>query len=159
MLFAAACAVPSVQQPGSLKRDVVATQPPACLSVQESDRHVEFNGVELVLAESGPPVPLKLENGETVACEKLEIIRKAKSPVVFIRFRTLHKNLSVTMIAVASIRDARWVIAPVVIQRRKSDGDNSSVETPAEYKLSEDQDTAVITIKDLAKKTSRKIQL
>ena len=79
-----------------------------CLNVQDGDRHVEFDGSSLWLAEEGKPKQLVVEHGAKVKCERFEIIRNARTPSVRIEYRIDAE----TKVAVALISDASWVLPP-----------------------------------------------
>lgn len=138
----------------SIAADVI-TLPPACLSVQERDRHVEFNGRELWLAESGSPRPLELNEGAPVDCERLEIVRGAHGPTVLIQFKTIEKGragfgITDRVFALASIRDAKWILEPVILDRTIQTRSGSKFKETASVA----QDGATFIITDL--KTQKK---
>jgi hypothetical protein len=129
-----ACSAPSISPTDSRRSAAepqvaspsapATTQPPArptCLNIQEGDRHVEFNGSALFLAESGLPKSLPLDDGDTVTCEKFEVIKNAKQPAVLIRFRTRETGTSIgisdTKFAVASIKTGKWIVSPFILER------------------------------------------
>jgi hypothetical protein len=98
LLFLAACSAPSVNQ-----------APPKCLNVQEGDRHVEFDGKNLRLAEVGTPRSLALESGDEVACERLEILRNQPEAVMIQYSINGHRKRGV-----ARISDATWIQKPAL---------------------------------------------
>lgn len=163
VFFITACSAPSVKKPASiLVEPSVEAKRPACLSVQDGDRHVEFTGTNLVLAEIGQPQPLALNDGDPVMCEKLEIIRDAKTPAVFIQYRTpaagTPLGLSETKIAIASIQNANWIFAPFLVERRIHRRNRFEIEPRASYEWSDDHGHAVLTVTDLFSKTSKTIR-
>jgi hypothetical protein len=96
-LFLAGCSAPIVQTP------------PTCLNVHEGDRHVEFDGRNLRLAEEGSPRSLPIESGDEVRCERLEILRNARVASVLIEYSTKGDR----KVGIATIRDARWFLKPL----------------------------------------------
>ncbi len=126
---------------------------PTCLSIQEGDRHVEFNGQSLFLAESGSPKELKLDDGAPVHCDHLEIVRNAKRPSVLIEFSTEERGTSIGVFekkyAVAQISGGTWVLAPLSLERHINDQDGIEVSELATVEWTEDKSgKAVLTVTD-----------
>ena len=140
----------------------VSGERPHCLSIQEGDRHVEFNGVDLFLAEEGQPVRLALNNGDDVICESLEIVRNADQPSVLIRFRTYEVGTSIgisdTKIAIASIRTAKWILSPLIVERRLRTGEQIEVDERARYRWADDKSHPALIVTDTLENTSKVIK-
>ena len=81
-----------------------------CMNIQEGDRHVEFDGSSLWLAEGGRPQELKLEGGAQVTCEKFEVL-KDRRHAVLIEYATTGST-SVAKRAIADIKTATWITKP-----------------------------------------------
>lgn len=133
---------------------------PKCLSVQEGDRHVEFNRDALYLAESGTPKKLTLDDGRPVRCEHFEIVRNARLPTVLIEFMTeeLGTSLGVSdrKYAVATINGAKWVLKPIVLKRRINDQDQIEITEINRVQWTQDSDRqAVLTVTDVGSKKSK----
>jgi|GEM_PF-6199084 len=127
---------------------------PKCLNVQEGDRHVEFSGDSLYLAESGQPKQLILEQGAQVRCEKLQILRNARKPSVLIEYATPEEGVAYELkIAIATIENAKWVLKPVTVKRQTAK--KSVVEKTVKW--TEDKNgKAILTLSDSTSKKTIK---
>lgn len=135
---------------------------PACLNVVENDLRVEFDKSRLILQDGKKPRALSLDNGEQVRCEQLRILEKTKRPSVEIVYLTREAGTSINIVerrmAIASIRDGKWIAKPMVIDRLFSEGDEIKSVPVMEVKWSEDKGKLVLTRTDIVSKESETIR-
>jgi hypothetical protein len=126
---------------------------PECLNITEGDTQIEFDADELLLTLNGKMKKLVLDDGIEVKCEKLRIVPNARTASVEIVFMTRPTGTQVQIadrkLGVASIKDAKWIVKPLILDRLFKDENGLGTEPRVTVKWSEEAGRPVLTRTDI----------